>query len=540
MTIIKSPVQIRHEYLYDPFINFLGSTQRAKLRNYVKILQAPTGFGKTYGLMNIFIPNIFKREDKKLVVYAVPNVENINVDKFQIASKKYGYYFTTDITEACRWVRDKKFKNVVLASTHAAISNVSRNRKNLLELTDVSAWFIEECHSWLGVTEKKWYEEVIGYSTPKFAGTVYKIIKKVLNDSDLCFGITATPTKQHRKVIKDVNSIVFEIINKWCPVEERQFLTKWSKEYKKYKGFNMVNVVAKSGRKYTRAEIDYNQAKSNLRQYLRDQHIANINALTKLKERDINIEPKLTSLIVCGGSNNTRLAIHLDDAREMLTDMLLKNDYNPSSYWIAVMRDNEKGLYNLEGDFYRCSEQEIINMLNDPEADPQFLLINNKGKAGIDVFNLTGICSLRIRDPKRPDVTELSKQIIGRLTRLNTGHGDILDEKYEYNLEKMCRNYCDDYGKDPAVFYDTIKIANSFQFRYPSTPKGQWELSSEQFDEFYTASLDDVDDILYECIFEDERCPECKQLLPKCNHREAYAWSKVLNGGKIELDNIDF
>ena len=129
--------------------------------------------------MNVFIPEIFSREETKLLVYAVPNVENINTDKFQLACKKHNYHFTTNIATACRWAKDKRYSRVVLASTHAAISNVKRNRDSLLALTKKSAWFIEECHSWLGVTEQQWYEEVMGYATPKFEGTVYKIVEKV-------------------------------------------------------------------------------------------------------------------------------------------------------------------------------------------------------------------------------------------------------------------------------------------------------------------------------------------------------------------------
>lgn len=533
MTFLKSPETIRKEYLYDPFSKFLRSgIKREKLKNKIKILQAPTGFGKTRALMYHFIPELFNKEEIKLIVYAVPNVENINRDKFEIASSEYKYHFTTSVLDACRWAKANTFDKVVLATTHAAITNIKRNRDSLLDLTKESAWFIEECHSWLGVTEQQWYEEVMGYGTPKFKGTVYNIMEKVMKNTDLCFGITATPTKQQRGL---VGPLVFEIINKWCPVEDRLFLTKWSKEYRKYKGYNEVTVTTNRGT-YSRPEIDKNQAKANLRQYLRDHHIANIKALMNLEKYDPNIIPKLTSLIVCGGSNNTRLAIHLDEAREMLSEMLIKNGYNPSSYWISVMRDNEKGVFNLEGDFERYDEQEIVSMLNDPESDVQFLLVNNKCKAGIDVFNLTGICSLRIRDPKKPDVTELSKQIIGRLTRLNTGHGDILDSNYSYNLEKMCRNYCNDYTQDPKIFYETIKIANSFQFRFPSTPSGQWELSSEQFEDLYTATLDNVDDILIECIFGDETCPTCHRPWPNCTHNREEAWKRMNEiGDEIQL-----
>ena len=79
----------------------------------------------------------------------------------------------------------------------------------------------------------------------------------------------------------------------------------------------------------------------------------------------------------------------------------------------------------------------------------------------------------------------------------------------------MLMNYCDDFGVDPHIFYQTLMTANVFQFRYPSTPSGQWELATEQFDELYTASKEMADPVVKSIIFDDsEYCPACGQLLP--------------------------
>lgn len=518
-TFMKTPQTIREEYLLNPFYEFLSDANaRDENINLIKVLQAPTGFGKTFALTNAFIPKIFETEQKKLVVYAVPNVENIDSDSFMQAGQKNQYYFTTNVDEAFRWI--KNGWNVVLAVTHAYMCNgavkCKNHRKQLIDFAEHSAWFIEECHSWLGVTDQEWYEMVIGHATPDFGGTVYKLVKDILQKTDLCFGITATPTKQHRGVVGD---ICFNIINDWCSVKDRLFLTKWSKSYKEFKGFDEVSYKTSRGRFEKKFQIDLNNCEANLRKYVRDHHVANIKALENLKKYDENITPKLSSIILCGGNNNTRLSVHLDEAREMLAEMLIKNGYNPSSQWIAVMTDSQKGFFNLCDDFIPCDENGIISALNDPDEDCQFLLINNKGKAGINVYNLTGICSMRIRNPKRTDCTELSRQIIGRLSRINSGHGNLLIDEYDYDLEKMCRNYCDDYKVDPKVFYETIKIANTFEFRYPSTPGGHWELSVTEFDEYYTASWDRVKDTVRASVFAEELCSKCP-LLHKVNDEE--------------------
>lgn len=507
--ISKTPDDIRHEYLINPFYEFLqDSSMRKEYEDLIKVFQAPTGFGKSFALANLFIPKIFESQKVKLVVYAVPNIENLDKYEFGDYARENGYYFTDKPDEVFLFL--KQGKNVVFGVTHAYLCNGSQkpkiNREKLIQLADQSAWFIEECHSWLGVTDIEWYKDVMGHGTPDFAGTVYKLLSRINQKTDLCFGITATPTKQHRGEVGDIK---FQIMNEWCPKENRAFLTKWSKNYKQYKGFDEVSYKSSRGRINKRFEIDVNNCKSQLRQYVKDHHVKNIQTLKHLSNYDPNIKPKLTSMIICGGANNERLAVQLEEARKWLSQMLIKNGYNPSSQWIAIMTDSKKGFYNLNGDFESCSEDGIIAALNDPEEDCQFLLVNNKGKAGINVFNLTGICSLRIRDPETTDCTELSRQIIGRLSRLNSGHGSILKDEYNYDLEKMINNYCSDHGMNPNVFFETLKVANTFEFRHPTTPGGHWELSVEEFDELYTSSWSEMEQIVKEMIFSDVVCSDC-------------------------------
>ena len=501
--LLKSPDDIRKKWLLDPFFDFLkNKSDRQRYANLIKVLQAPTGFGKTFATTNFFIPNLFE-SGVNLVVYAAPNVENIDSDSFVIAGQQYEYLFTKEPDAAFRYL--KQGKKVVLGLTHSYLCNSSKkcesHRKKLIEIADQSAWFIEECHSWLGVTAQQWYKDVIGHATPHFGGTVYKLSKQVLQKTDLIFGITATPTKQHRGVVGDE---CFTILNEWCPVHERLLLTKWSKKYREYKGFVMEHYGTK-----VQPVINTEMCEQVLIDYVNNHHVANIKQLQNLQEYDPNIVPKLSSLIVCGGNNNARLSIHLDDAVEWLSDILANAGYAEACQWIAVMTDKQKGFYNLLGDFTPATEDDIIDALNDKDCDCQFVLVNNKGKAGINVFNLTGICSLRIRNPSRTDCTELSRQIIGRQTRLNSGHGSILSKEYDYNLEKMCLNYCNDYKVQPNIFYETLKIANTFEFCFPTTPGEHWELSVSEFDDLYTPSWLRVKDVVRNLIFSEQLCDKC-------------------------------
>ena len=133
-------------------------------KDKIKIFQARTGFGKTYGSQNILMPELFNSHSVNLIVYAVPNTENIDPVSFKLAGDKHGYIFTSDVSELKSLLA--KGGRVVFGATHSYI-NVKKNRNVLEELVEKykSSWFIEECHSWLGVTHHEFYEDVMGYNT---------------------------------------------------------------------------------------------------------------------------------------------------------------------------------------------------------------------------------------------------------------------------------------------------------------------------------------------------------------------------------------
>lgn len=501
--VLKDPEKLREEWMIKPFFDYLSSkSERLEHRHLIKVMQGPTGMGKTFSTTYKFIPHLFEN-GVELVVYSAPNVENIDCDSFSIAGQKHNYIFTRSVDTAFRML--KQGIKVVLGLTHSYLCNTQKkcrlHRQQLIDFGHKSALFIEECHSWLGVTEQQWYQEVIGHATPSFGGSAYKFSKSILEKTDLVFGITATPTKQHRGVVGDG---CFYLLNDLCPVNERPLLTKWGKNYNEYPGYVTENYNGKD-----RIVIDRQKCEEVFENYVTNHHISNIKKLEDLRRIDYNVIPKLSSLIICGGNNNNRLSIHVNDAVEMLSDILYNNGYSSACQWISIMTHNKKGFYNLEGDFTSASEDDILDCLNDKDSDCQFLLVNNKAKAGINVFNFTGICSLRIRDPKTTNCTELSRQIIGRASRLNSGHGNILSKKYGYDMRKMCMNYCKDYDVDTEVFYKTLSIANSFEFHYPSTPHGHWELTVEEFNKYYTAPWNEVQDIVKSLITLSKFCVDC-------------------------------
>ena len=64
----ESPNEIRDKYLYSPFINFIEDKKlRREKKDIVKIFQARTGFGKTYGSQNILMPELFNSHNVNLI-----------------------------------------------------------------------------------------------------------------------------------------------------------------------------------------------------------------------------------------------------------------------------------------------------------------------------------------------------------------------------------------------------------------------------------------------------------------------------------------
>lgn len=504
---LKNPNDVRESWLETPMLDFLGDKlKRKEYRHLIKVGQGATAIGKSFFIRNKFCPEIFKEKD--FILYLAPQTENIPVDEFEVSALKHKYMFTRDPDSALRHIRSGY--KVVLGLTWAALCNASKKWDNIREeinsLSSRSAWIVDECHSWLGVSAQAYYREVIGHRTPKFGATAMTLCQQSMdNGNDLVFGFTATPTKQHRGIVGDERYIV---LNEWCPVSERFLMTSSSKSYVEYDGYDML--YDHSSRK-TQAVINRDRALDALKTYLFEHHIKNIETLQELSQFDPNIKPKLVSLIPAGGNQNLRLSLHVDDAVESLSSILLESGlYEPIGQYISVLTDNKKGFYDLEGNFESAPEQTVLESANDPNKDCQFIIVNNKAKAGVDVFNLTGICSLRIREPSENSCTELSRQIIGRATRLCTGHGKLLHEKYNYNFEKILREYCkDNPNVNKQVFFKTIETASTFRFDYPSTPAGHWDLSVTEFERDYAPTWDSVKDVVRNLIFDEELCAKC-------------------------------
>ena len=173
---------------------FLLPSTRKENKNLIKVGQGATGTGKSFFIRNKFCPEIFKEKD--FILYLAPQTENIPVDEFDAAGLKHQYMFTRDPDSAFRKLNQGQ--KVVLGLTWAALCNASKKWDNIREeiksLSSRSAWIVDECHSWLGVSAQAYYREVIGHRTPKFGATAMTLCQQSMaSGNDLVFGFTATP-----------------------------------------------------------------------------------------------------------------------------------------------------------------------------------------------------------------------------------------------------------------------------------------------------------------------------------------------------------
>ena len=198
------------------------------------------------------------------------------------------------------------------------------------------------------------------------------------------------------------------------------------------------------------------------------------------------------------------MSLHVDDAVESLSSILLESGlYEPIGQYIAVLTDNKKGFYDFS-ETLKVLQKKLFWKLQMIQIKIVNLLLSIiKERQELMVFNLTGICSLRIREPSENSCTEL-RQIIGRATRLCTGHGKLLHEKYNYNFEKILREYCKDNPNVNKKVFSKLLITSAFRFDYPSTPAGHWDLSVTEFERDYAPTWDSVKDVVRSLIFDEE------------------------------------
>jgi len=476
------------------------------LSSKIKILQKQMGIGKSF-FMGERLPHIIKEEfdDVRFIIRIAPTIETAEDDFIScITYDGYKYKNLRDIRSGL-----EDFLEDFLSTPNIYVFSITHTRftqdyQTFLKYAPQTVLFIEEAHQFLAVGDDGYrkYGWVTGYSSPFDARQATRLKKWVsINPRVLAF--TATPTLHHKAelpgygyAIPDSDQLLsslFVTCNELAPLEDLMEVQSWvgktiSYDFKEKDSQNSVK------------EPIYNAI---------DSLFERENKLKILKEKDDNIDTKLTGLFMCGFKKGVwGCPMHKNDHHdegmvEIISNYLLSKGYDEDMQMIATLQedggaDAGNRIWDLSGDKRNCvkvkSFEEVKNRMLDPEDPLRYMIVLNRARSGISINNLGAMVVGVVRDPSYSR-TYVPLQVYGRLLRSNTGTGSLITKKYCNNLTDYASYYPIDYNVDVETMVETMKVSNNFDIWYPRDTfrkaKDVWGQSVKELKEIYCNSTTD-------------------------------------------------
>jgi len=488
--------------------NFKQTVNSEKfLNNKLKIFQLQTGGGKSY-FQDKEMPLILKSAFPEMVyLFRLSPTNEVAHDgtfeNVEELSSEYLLTYTEDPRDDILKLAGRAENSIICVScTH---SYFSTHFDRLIKYAPKSILCIEEAHQFIGCGDEGSipYVNTFGYHSNYVAST-FGLIKRWMEVNPRVIGFTATPTVHHKGDPTMSNS--FDVCSELAELETILPSQSWlyqTKEYPytKHNGKSSVESAVQQS-------IDVIFEREEL--------------LNSLKERDPNINPKVSALYIAGDVRDV-WGCPLSDIKDIISDYLLSLGYSETDKMIATIVEDGNGgmrIHDLNGGYEKVNTaNELFLRLQDPKDPVRFLVAINRCRSGINVHNLTCEVICRIRDPKEVR-TPIPIQIFGRMVRINTGTGDIIRKKYNNNIYDYLKHYPKDYDIDLDVTIDTLLTANNFSIWYPENPKAKrtWKDSLKEFNERYVNSFSEGKKWV-ENKFE-RKCDELKYVRPffECNH----------------------
>ena len=478
------------ECLTTPFHELINQKDFETKRNVCHIIRGMMGQGKTYVTATDYLPTLFSDEfGVKFAIYSVPNNEIMDIDLFMSTLVEHGVVVTDSIDTAIRFSR--KGKKVLLCTSHMMFTVMEKGRKllNYLKSSNILfSIFLDEAHTWL-VSHFLNYHNVMGATSPKYKARAFTLLEELSNYSPYIFGITATPNREHNGITKPLGNMKFEVINEFPSKEAMVSRSAW------YRNIDQFNIK------------DEKQIKRMVRSFL-----------YKIYNDEIQSGSKKVVLIQTGRSNH-REGYTFDHVMSIVHDIIKEDGlWDVDDKLFAVMTGDKRKIMSPNGNhidkFNGVSGTEadasIKEALNDFNHPSRFCFVVDKGKVGMNIFNLGGFISFRDYDKKndvKEAVIEMAVQILGRPVRINVGSDiDSFKDTFNYDLEEYVRSL--DHSEIDKLF-----VTNTFDVLVPNI--SMWDEALNQIKSIYASSVSEAKKWMMSMnlhVLEDENCELCGAL----------------------------
>jgi hypothetical protein len=357
----------------------------------INIITAGTGVGKTYNIMNTLIPSDIKEGTNKFLFLTV---FKDNVDQDYDAMKKV-LRGKADVTKSVdEFLNADDDYPIVLVSTVALAVNGGTDQENdqifinYLENEKFSLYWDEAHFGGSSSPEAAFFNT--GHRAAEYKASYYKFAEALaLLENSKVFGFTATPLFEHKGLIPDINSKMYNLLVKkedWATQEE---LTEITSQIRRITVYNPDKVGFEAGIQL--ALIDYLAFSEN-----RELEVKIINA----HEPALKLTPKTIMTLNAGmDRDNITSSLTLAEQVEVVKNYL-EGKIDPALFVLG--RATEKGYFigNLLGEWIKMKTfKKFTNKMKDSNDPLRFIFHIEKFKFGLNIPNISHEVHSRERNP---------------------------------------------------------------------------------------------------------------------------------------------
>jgi hypothetical protein len=443
------------DFIWKDWVAYCNSSLFPKIKNNIGIIVGKTGQGKTFSITKYMIPEWSKpKHDLQLVIVSAPQTGILDEIDFRVCAATNGWLFS-DNPQSTLELLEGGYR-VIHISTHKGL--VSKNGKNLIKYCKATnikhSIIIDEAHTWL-CTDLEVYKQTVGWNTNDYSAVLYNLLSEVSSYNPYVFGLTATPNGQQTGKVPINNSqTTFQIINKSCPVQLLLPKQAWIKEHTY---LNLENV-----------EETFDKIKQRIIE------IENSKLITGVKKT------LLLSCSIDGYNNPYEVSSVLKKVNEIYLDLGIEDDFKT-----CVMTSKKNESYTPDGSIEQENETSLKRKLNNNEDPLSVILVVHKGTMGMNIPTMSGVMVLKRTDKDDGNglsLTEFSRQLMGRLVRINVCNQKDLKGKYNYDFSEYYKTLSD------TERLNAIE-ANSFFVDIPANNQ-MWELAIQEFRQTYVNTVE--------------------------------------------------
>jgi len=408
------------------------------LTDKIKMIEAPTGFGKTHFSVHSMFPYFFKNLDVKLITYIVPQKALMSFKKLYSKNHPVGTQIAYNWADAIERLNAGTL--VILAVTDNSFSYDKKTgsliKDKIIDLCvnggykDKVMVVRDEGH-YSGSSGEEFYPKNMGSTPYKYQASMYKACCEILEKATPhVYYLSATPL--HEQFNKSFGSDTYALINKHPELKDLLLRTAKLRNVTFNPEIPLTMDKIKRGAKYMTAAVENMMNREKSMWSFVDQCGLEEN-LDFLQLGDNHPLKKKQSMIVkLERSTEGKVKLDKDTYVELMESADIQHDFD-----FVISTGESIIVYSLKGgkatqlDVNYDNEQEIYDDLEDKNSSLRMYAVIEKGSMGVDIPSASTL--LIFRNPKTffegNPVTTNGIQLFGRMARLQI----TIDDLYKYN-----------------------------------------------------------------------------------------------------------